>query len=662
MPKSDSAHQAKIKKPPRAGLIGPLFSWELFRLARRGQDARGRFILAFLLFLVLTAFSLVWFRDTKPSDLFFGSSQTLSIAETSSFGSSFSLTFLIAQLAILVLLTPAYAAGGIAEEKDRKTLVFLLVSDLTNREIVFGKFFGRVGFLLGILFAGLPILAITQLHGGVTLKFLLSSYVITATTVVFLAAISAASAASAETYRGALFRSYGLTAIVVITGCGMGPQAGPFGIIPVLWLLEPGSPGTFWTITIAYPITELVFSAVAVWLAIRSVRAMRARLVRRSAKPPPWIITRYRKEDRDQERREEAERLKAEQLEVERIRRNALANVSTVDVPMVLLPDEVAMNEAPATTAPVARAKRIPVAPVSARSKVRPRNEIIPKVLIPKEKEVKVPKKRKNQRMDEYTEEQTANRPRIQSTDPFYWKERFTTGSLKTEDDDAMRSMMYLLGGILGVVVLFILAIAMLTLIANSGAAGSGRPDNRGTIKWLLLTTGGTGLFCHLLQIGLAAGGAICRERQRLTLESLLTIPVSRSAILWPKWMVSMLRGWWWGGPSALVMLFAMLATDLPVLLAPGVVYFLAVLPFATSYGLWLSIRCRNVNRAILWYLPVAGALVLFPIIITSWADVPLWLLWSGLLSGVTLGLILGAWGFWKHSEKLFDRETVLAT
>ena len=89
--------KAQPKKHPRGGLVGPLFSWELFRLARRGQDARGRFILAFLLFLVLTAFSMIWFRNTAPSELFFGDSQKLSIAETSAFGASFSLTFLIAQ-------------------------------------------------------------------------------------------------------------------------------------------------------------------------------------------------------------------------------------------------------------------------------------------------------------------------------------------------------------------------------------------------------------------------------------------------------------------------------------------------------------------------------------------------------------------------------------
>ena len=654
MPTDKTTAKSKVKKPPRAGLIGPLFSWELFRLARRGQDARGRFILAFLLFLVLTAFSMIWFSNTGPAELFFGDAQKLSIAETSAFGSSFSLTFLIAQLAILVLLTPAYAAGGIAEEKDRKTLVFLLVSDLSNREIVFGKFFGRVGFLLGILFAGLPILAITQLHGGVTLKFLLCSYAITATTVIFLAAVSAACACSADTFRGAMFRSYGLTAIIVITGCGLGPYAGPFGIIPVLYVVEPDSPGTFWIITAAYSAGELVLSGIAVGKAVRSVRNMRARLIRRSTKPPPWIMDRYRKDDRNQELLEEAKQLRLAQFESERLRRNALANMPTFDVPMVLMPDDDVTTEV--VPQAVSRARRIPVAPVSKHSKIRPRHEVIPKVLLPV-KQDKTPKRRRNQQMDELTEVQTAHRPQIGSTDPFYWKERFTTGSLKNEDDDAMKSMMYLLGAVLGVVVLFILAISAATLMSNNNGG-----DSRYVIKWLLLTTGGTGVFIHLLQIGIAAGGAICRERQRLTLESLLTIPVPRSAILWPKWVVSLLRGWWWGGPAAGVMLFALLATDAPVLLAPGVVYFLAMLPFATSYALWLSIRCRNVNRVIMWFLPMVGFLVLFPVVVTTWADRPHWVLWAALMTGVTLSLTLGSWLFWKSSERLFDRETVLAT
>ena len=72
--------------------------------------------------------------------------------------------------------------------------------------------------------------------------------------------------------------------------------------------------------------------------------------------------------------------------------------------------------------------------------------------------------------------------------------------------------------------------------------------------------------------------------------------------------------------------------------------------------------RCRSVNRAIMWFLPVSGSLVIFPVLVTSWADQPHWYIRTILMTTVTLGLTLGGWGFWKNSEKLFDRETVLAT
>ena len=90
----------------RAGFIGPLFGWELIRLARRGHDMRGRFILASTLLLVLTAFTQLWFWGVSPSDVFLGTSQSLSIEESARFGRSFALTFVVTQLGVMMLLTP----------------------------------------------------------------------------------------------------------------------------------------------------------------------------------------------------------------------------------------------------------------------------------------------------------------------------------------------------------------------------------------------------------------------------------------------------------------------------------------------------------------------------------------------------------------------------
>ena len=564
------------KPPPRAKFVGPLFGWELVRLARRGQDARARFILAFSLFLVLTAFSLVWFRNTSPVELFFGDSQVLKVSESALFGESFSLTFVLAQMGILTLLTPAYAAGGIAEEKDRRTLIFLLVSDLTAREIVFGKFLGRVTFLMGILFAGLPILAITQLHGGVSFNYLLMSYLITASTVFLLAGISAASAAAAETLRGALFRAYGLTAIVVVTGFGIFVFLSPFAVILFVFKLEANSPDMFWIVSIGYSLIEIILGGVGVLLAVRSIRNLRSRLTYGSAAPPRWMRERYRRDDL---RKLQHEQMKAAQLAQKQ-------SETELGIAFPELTEGIA--EATDGDAP---AKPIPIAPVSRYSSVRP---IRGRVIEPR----RDPRRRPPVRYDSQPE--IAIRPRIGLQDPFLWKERYTQGTKRTEDDDAMKSMMYLLGGVLALIVVFFLGISVLSILGGNGQDASFR-----TAKSLLLVAGGAGAFTHLLTMGTSACGTICRERQRLTLESLLTIPVPRRDILVPKWMICLNRGWWWGVPSACILACAFATTDEPALFFLALPFVLGAMPFACSYGIWLSIRCRSVNRAVMWFLRV---------------------------------------------------------
>src|SRR5262249_16671917 len=53
-------------------------------------------------------------------------------------------TLMLVQLVAVTVLTPAYVAGAIAEEKDRKTMEFLLATDLRNREIVLSKLVARL--------------------------------------------------------------------------------------------------------------------------------------------------------------------------------------------------------------------------------------------------------------------------------------------------------------------------------------------------------------------------------------------------------------------------------------------------------------------------------------------------------------------------------------
>ena len=140
---------------PGAGLVGPLAAWELRRLARRGVALRVWLLLLYTFVLVFVVFAAVWTYPRPVRDVLAGS---FTPAETAAFADRFALVLLEAQLVALVALTPALAAAAVSDEKGRHTLPLLLTTQLTDREIVFGKAAGRVAFVLLVATSGLPLL------------------------------------------------------------------------------------------------------------------------------------------------------------------------------------------------------------------------------------------------------------------------------------------------------------------------------------------------------------------------------------------------------------------------------------------------------------------------------------------------------------------------
>lgn len=134
------------------GLLGPVLLFDLIRTARRGRYVLLRCIYSLVLLGVLwsvySQFS-AGFTGQRPSfqarvwnaqvqmtgPRVFTDYWTARRKEMARFAEAFFSTFIIVQLGAVVLLTPAYTAGTIAEEKDRKTLEFLLATDLKDHEI-----------------------------------------------------------------------------------------------------------------------------------------------------------------------------------------------------------------------------------------------------------------------------------------------------------------------------------------------------------------------------------------------------------------------------------------------------------------------------------------------------------------------------------------------
>ncbi|MCA9174583.1 MAG: ABC transporter permease [Planctomycetales bacterium] len=72
------------------------------------------------------------------------------------------------QLALIIFLSALVAASNVSQEKDRRTLILLLMTRLSNSELVVGKLMASLLNVLVMLVAGLPVFLAVTLFGGVS--------------------------------------------------------------------------------------------------------------------------------------------------------------------------------------------------------------------------------------------------------------------------------------------------------------------------------------------------------------------------------------------------------------------------------------------------------------------------------------------------------------
>ena len=71
------------------------------------------------------------------------------------------------QLTLILFLSAVYSASSVAQEKDKKTFILLLLTRLTNRELVLGRLFASLLQVLVLVAVSIPILMMIVLFGGV---------------------------------------------------------------------------------------------------------------------------------------------------------------------------------------------------------------------------------------------------------------------------------------------------------------------------------------------------------------------------------------------------------------------------------------------------------------------------------------------------------------
>ncbi len=208
-------------------LFGPVFHAELVTTSRRARYYAIRFVYGLiLLFQIYATYQANAWRSDQ-------SGRGMLIGQMAEFGQSLFYSFASVQMFAVLVLTPALVGGTIAEERQRKTLHYLLASSLTGFEIVVGKLAARILHVAVLLALGLPVVALVGLFGGVDFGLLAACYAGTLSTVYFLAALSILISSGSRRPREAIVLIYVLEALWLF---------GPMTLMSWLPGLEPPWP------------------------------------------------------------------------------------------------------------------------------------------------------------------------------------------------------------------------------------------------------------------------------------------------------------------------------------------------------------------------------------------------------------------------------------
>ncbi|WP_435017813.1 hypothetical protein TA3x_005433 [Tundrisphaera sp. TA3] len=188
-------------------LLGPVFRSELVRTARRRIDYWLRVLYGVILLAVV---------GLGYMEMFSAGGGTATIGTVSAFAQFTFRVFAIVQLVTVLLLVPAFFGGTIVDEKQRKTLHYLIASGLTSGEIVVDKTLGKLPRVAVYLAIGLPIIALLGLFGGVDPALVLAAYGGTISSMAFAVALSVFLSTLARRVRSAVLAAYVATAAWII--------------------------------------------------------------------------------------------------------------------------------------------------------------------------------------------------------------------------------------------------------------------------------------------------------------------------------------------------------------------------------------------------------------------------------------------------------------
>ena len=186
--------------------IGPVFAREAAIIPRRPRLYALRTVYASSLFILMCTAWLV----------LAGTQRIQNIGDMARFGAILFQILAPLQLAVMLFLSALQSASVVSLEKDRKTLILLLLTRMTNSELVLGKLLGSLITTGAMLLTAVPIFMLICLFGGVSFEQVAWVFAVTAST----ALVAASLGSTMALWREKTFQTLALIAIIIVFWIG----------------------------------------------------------------------------------------------------------------------------------------------------------------------------------------------------------------------------------------------------------------------------------------------------------------------------------------------------------------------------------------------------------------------------------------------------------
>jgi ABC-type transport system involved in multi-copper enzyme maturation permease subunit len=151
---------------------GPVFAYESLLNARRWQVYAGRSLFVLLILLGLV---IVWVMSDHFSSPAVAKLPTYK--KMAKLGEWFYYAMAGVQVSLVLLAAPAAAAGSICMDRARGTLAHVMVTDLSDIEVVLGKLGARLAPIFGLIACGVPVACLSALVGGIEFEAIAGLFV-----------------------------------------------------------------------------------------------------------------------------------------------------------------------------------------------------------------------------------------------------------------------------------------------------------------------------------------------------------------------------------------------------------------------------------------------------------------------------------------------------